>query len=82
MIQIPGSFLPYEEIQLPAHLMPINPEDEDDVVPDMHAAFGIQQALGRNQSGNAGANGVGMGMGQGAVRGGGTVAGIWGWRGC
>lgn len=29
--------------------MPVNPEDEDDVVPDMHAAFGIQRALGGEQ---------------------------------
>ena len=27
--------------------MPINPEDEDDVVPDMHAAFGINRAMGQ-----------------------------------
>ncbi|RMZ75879.1 hypothetical protein DV738_g5229, partial [Chaetothyriales sp. CBS 135597] len=54
MIQIPGSFLPYEEIPLPPHLMPVNPEDEDDVVPDMHAAFGIQQALGPQNSGTEG----------------------------
>ena len=54
MIQIPGSFLPYEEIHLPSHLMPVNPEDEDDVVPDMHAAFGIEQALGRNGEANGG----------------------------
>jgi hypothetical protein len=25
-------------------LQPVNPEDEDDVVPDQHAAFGIQRA--------------------------------------
>ena len=29
--------------------MPVNPEDEDDVVPDMHAAFGINKALGQHQ---------------------------------
>ena len=27
--------------------MPLNPEDEDGVVPDMHAAFGIAQAMER-----------------------------------
>lgn len=27
--------------------MPLNPEDEDGVVPDMHAAFGIERAMGR-----------------------------------
>lgn len=31
--------------------MPVNPEDEDDVVPDMHAAFGINRALGQGQEG-------------------------------
>ena len=30
--------------------MPVNPEDEDDVVPDMHAAFGINRALGQGGS--------------------------------
>lgn len=54
MTQLPGHFLPFEEIQLPPHLMPVNPEDEDDVVPDMHAAFGINRALGQNQSGGGG----------------------------
>jgi hypothetical protein len=29
---------------VPPHNQPINPEDEDDVVPDQHAAFGIQRA--------------------------------------
>jgi len=29
---------------VPPHHQPINPEDEDDVVPDQHAAFGIQRA--------------------------------------
>jgi len=27
--------------------MPVNPEDEDGVVPDMHAAFGITRAMGQ-----------------------------------
>jgi hypothetical protein len=36
--------LPADEIYVPPHLQPINPEDEDDVVPDQHAAFGIQKA--------------------------------------
>lgn len=52
---IPGHYLPFEEINLPPHLQPLNPEDEDDVVPDMHAAFGINRAL--NQGGGAGATG-------------------------
>ena len=38
--------------------MPLNPEDEDDVVPDMHAAFGITRALGPGAPG-AGAEGPG-----------------------
>lgn len=29
---------------MPPQHQPINPEDEDDVVPDQHAAFGIQRA--------------------------------------
>lgn len=29
---------------MPAQHQPVNPEDEDDVVPDQHAAFGIQRA--------------------------------------
>ncbi|KAK8189153.1 Apc13p protein-domain-containing protein [Phyllosticta capitalensis] len=33
-----------EEIYVPPQHQPINPEDEDDVVPDQHAAFGIQRA--------------------------------------
>jgi hypothetical protein len=37
--------LPIEEIYLPPQYQPINPEDEDDVVPDQHAAFGIARAM-------------------------------------
>lgn len=29
---------------VPPQHQPINPDDEDDVVPDQHAAFGIQRA--------------------------------------
>lgn len=47
LIHMPGYFLPFESIHLPSHLMPINPEDEDGVVPDMHAAFGIVRAMGQ-----------------------------------
>ena len=36
--------LPADDIYVPPHLQPLNPEDEDDVVPDQHAAFGIQKA--------------------------------------
>lgn len=54
---------------------PPNPEDEDDVVPDQHAAFGITRAMERRRetvwrdlgleglvtSGGAGARGAGKG---------------------
>lgn len=63
--QLPGHFLPFEEIHLPPHLMPLNPEDEDDVVPDMHAAFGITRALGQNGTGGV-AEGGAVGAGAGA----------------
>ncbi|KAF2104694.1 Apc13p-domain-containing protein [Rhizodiscina lignyota] len=33
-----------DEIYVPPQHQPVNPEDEDDVVPDQHAAFGIQRA--------------------------------------
>ena len=36
--------LPHEPIYVPPQHEPINPEDEDDVVPDQHAAFGITKA--------------------------------------
>ena len=36
--------LPDDDIYVPPHLQPLNPEDEDNVVPDMHAAFSIQKA--------------------------------------
>lgn len=39
-----SSELAPENIYVPPHLHPVNPEDEDDVVPDQHAAFGIQRA--------------------------------------
>lgn len=59
MAQLPGHFLPFEEIYLPPHLVPVNPEDEDDVVPDMHAAFGINRALGQGHEGGSGGPGPG-----------------------
>jgi hypothetical protein len=43
------SSLPAEEIYIPHHLQPLNPEDEDDVVPDQHAAFGIQRATQKSR---------------------------------
>ena len=36
--------LPADEVYVPPHHQPVNPEDEDDVVPDQHAAFGIARA--------------------------------------
>lgn len=81
MTALPGHYLPFEEITLPQHLMPINPEDEDDVVPDMHAAFGINRALNQTSAGagmiipgggSAAAGGVG---GSGGVMGSGEPTG-------
>ncbi|KAK4230391.1 Apc13p protein-domain-containing protein [Podospora fimiseda] len=42
--------LPADDIYVPPHLAPINPEDEDDVVPDQHAAFGITQATQKHKA--------------------------------
>ncbi|KAL1986486.1 hypothetical protein VTN96DRAFT_6245 [Rasamsonia emersonii] len=39
------SFLPIEDIYVPPQYQPLNPEDEDDIVPDQHAAFGITRAM-------------------------------------
>ncbi|RPA79198.1 hypothetical protein BJ508DRAFT_416131 [Ascobolus immersus RN42] len=36
--------LPPDDIYVPPHHQPINPEDEEDIIPDQHAAFGIQRA--------------------------------------
>lgn len=41
--------LPSDEIYVPPQHQPINPEDEDDVVPDQHAAFGIQRATQKSR---------------------------------
>ncbi|KAI9928167.1 hypothetical protein ASPWEDRAFT_26749 [Aspergillus wentii DTO 134E9] len=43
------SFLPIEEIYVLPQYQPPNPEDEDDVVPDQHAAFGITRAMERRR---------------------------------
>jgi hypothetical protein len=75
MTALPGHYLPFEEINLPAHLMPINPEDEDDVVPDMHAAFGIDRALG--QGGQAGGQSGGGEPGGEASHAGVTRESVW-----
>ncbi|KAF8421088.1 Apc13p protein-domain-containing protein [Tirmania nivea] len=37
--------IPSDDIYVPPHHQPINPEDEDDVIPDQHAAFGITRAV-------------------------------------
>ncbi|PGH11233.1 hypothetical protein AJ79_04964 [Helicocarpus griseus UAMH5409] len=39
------SFLPVEDIYVAPQHQPVNPEDEDDVVPDQHAVFGITRAM-------------------------------------
>jgi len=76
MTTLPGSFLPFEEIHLPPHLMPLNPEDEDGVVPDMHAAFGINRALGQSgQAGSQGGSGASLAAAGGVLGGGGAGAG-------
>jgi len=36
--------LPEDIIYVPPHLEPLNPEHEDEVIPNQHAAFGIQKA--------------------------------------
>ena len=36
--------LPKDDVYVPPDLQPINPEEEDDVVPDQHAAYGVQKA--------------------------------------
>ncbi|KAL4930881.1 Apc13 domain protein [Aspergillus undulatus] len=43
------SFLPIEDIHVAPQYQPPNPEDEDDVVPDQHAAFGITRAMERRR---------------------------------
>ncbi|KAI0024406.1 Apc13p protein-domain-containing protein [Xylariomycetidae sp. FL0641] len=43
--------LPDDEIYVPAAHAPLNPEDEDDVVPDQHAAFGIAKAAAAARGG-------------------------------
>jgi hypothetical protein len=57
-ITLPGHYLPYESIPLPPELEPLNPEDEDGVVPDMHAAFGIMRALGGTGDGTGASAGA------------------------
>ncbi|EHK99952.1 hypothetical protein M7I_4033 [Glarea lozoyensis 74030] len=46
--------LPDDEIYVPPHNQPINPEDEDDVVPDQHAATGGFDEEGAREEGEDG----------------------------
>jgi hypothetical protein len=39
--------LPKDDVFVPPDLQPVNPEEEDDVVPDQHAAYGVQKATQR-----------------------------------
>jgi hypothetical protein len=48
-IHLNRTHLPHEEIYVPPQHQPLNPDDEDDVVPEQHAAFGIQRATQRQQ---------------------------------
>ena len=66
------SFLPIEDIYVAPQHQPPNPEDEDDVVPDQHAAFGIARAMERRREAvwrdlGLGALVSGQGHGGGAV---------------
>lgn len=72
--QTVSSFLPIEDIYLPPQYQPANPEDEDDVVPDQHAAFGIARAMDRSRDAiwrDLGLEGLfrGTSFGMGPVRG-------------
>lgn len=58
----------------PEH-QPVNPEDEDDVVPDQHAAFGIQKATQRAREPAWRDLGLGELMGRGPREGAGAGAG-------
>lgn len=73
------SFLPIEDIYVLPQYQPPNPEDEDDVVPDQHAAFGITRAMERRREavwrdlgleGLVGRNGLRHGNNTGGNRGG------------
>jgi hypothetical protein len=80
--------LPNDDIFVPPQHQPINPEDEDDVVPDQHAAFGIQRAtqavrepawkdlgLAQLMRGPATTGAPGVGAGAGAHGEGGAITG-------
>ncbi|KAJ5152235.1 hypothetical protein N7492_010530 [Penicillium capsulatum] len=72
------SFLPIEDIYVQPQYQPPNPEDEDDVVPDQHAAFGITQAMERRREPvwrDLGLEALAGGHGHGGGGAGGGVAG-------
>ncbi|KAH6649034.1 Apc13p protein-domain-containing protein [Truncatella angustata] len=75
----PHARLPDDEVYVPPHHQPINPEDEDDVVPDQHAAFGIQRATQKTRESAWRDLGLGELMGKGPGEGsraaGGAVGG-------
>lgn len=75
------SFLPIEDIYVAPQYQPPNPEDEDDVVPDQHAAFGITRAMDRRREAvwrdlglESLVNGEGHGAGRSLTGAGGTGA--------
>lgn len=72
------SFLPIEDIYVLPQYQPPNPEDEDDVVPDQHAAFGITRAMERRREGvwrDLGLEALVNGSGVGRERKGGVATG-------
>ncbi len=66
--------LPDDDIYVPPQHQPINPEDEDDVVPDQHAAFGIQKATHKVREPAWKDLGLGELMRKGPPKGGGAAA--------
>lgn len=72
----PHARLPDDDVWVPPQHRPVNPEDEDDVVPDQHAAFGIQKATQRGRGEPAWRDlGLGALMSQGPAGGAGGGAG-------
>ncbi|KAJ5653879.1 hypothetical protein N7490_000882 [Penicillium lividum] len=75
------SFLPIEDIYVQPQYQPSNPEDEDDVVPDQHAAFGITRAMDRRRDPvwrDLGLEALVNGQGHGGMAVGGNVGGAGG----
>lgn len=69
--------LPADDVYVPAHHQPANPEDEDDMVPDQHAAFGIQRATGVALGAAARREPAWRDLGLGALMARGPEAGAW-----